>query len=271
MIRVRLPPFKLILLAAFTLAGCGRGGTPTSFPGETIGLYTSLPIAWNESADIRGQLADAGPPHWALAALRERGRLVPLDTLAPLRLPANGLLILAQPRALTAQENVALDAWVQGGGRVLLLADPMLTAHSEFGPGDPRRPQDIAMLSPILARWGLALEFDDRQPMGERVIRSAEGDIPINLAGRFRLLGKSGGSVADCRLQAAGLLADCMAGRGHVLALADAAILENPEDSGEIPARRTILDRLIDKLVSSTSSGMSSVKVGIDGEGQKYP
>jgi hypothetical protein len=262
-------PFRsrLVLLAALALSGCSSGDTR---PGEAIGLYTSLPIAWAESADIRGQFAEAGPPHWALTALQARGRVVPLDTLAPLRLSADGLLILAQPRPLTPQENVALDAWVQGGGRVLLLVDPMLTAESLFGPGDPRRPQDIAMLSPILGRWGLALEFDDTQPAGERPVRLAQGDVPVNLPGRFRVLGKSGGGVARCRLEAAGLLADCRAGRGHVLALADAAMLENPEDSAAIPGRRAILDRLLDRLAIAAGSGMNGVKLGMAGEGRKY-
>ncbi|WP_404480299.1 DUF4350 domain-containing protein [Novosphingobium sp. BL-52-GroH] len=264
MIRVRPPRprpvlSRLVLLAALALAlaGCGRGDTAPAPRGETFGLYSSLPIAWNESADIRGQLADESPPHWALTALRERGRVVPLDTLAPLRLPSDGVLILAQPRPLTPQENVALDAWVQQGGRVLLLADPMLTAHSLFGPGDPRRPQDMAMLSPILGRWGLALEFDEEQPAGEHAIRLPEGNVPVNLPGRFRLsgnfgeaaqTGKSGGAVAHCRLQAEGMLADCKAGKGRIVALADAALLENPEDSAEVPGRQVILAGLLDRL-----------------------
>jgi hypothetical protein len=265
-IRLRPSRLKLFLLAVLALAGCSRGHPAAPQPGETIGLYTSLPIAWNESVDIQGQLADAGPPHWALTALRERGKVIPLDTLAPLRLPAEGLLVLAQPRALTPQENVALDAWVQGGGRLLLLADPMRTGHSLFGPGDPRRPQDIAMLSPILGRWGLTLEFDEAQPAGERLVRSGEGDIPVDLPGVFRISGKSGGKVARCRLEATGLLADCTAGRGRVLALADAAMLESPENSAEVPERQAILGRLLDRLAIAAAPGMNGAKVGIGGE-----
>ncbi|MFD2135550.1 ABC transporter [Novosphingobium resinovorum] len=180
------------LIAGLLLAACGQGAVPRPQGEEVIGLYSSLPIAWNESKDIKGLLADDSAPHWALEILRAQGRAIPLDTLANaqggLPLPENGVLVLAQPRPLTAQENVALDAWVRGGGRVLLFVDPMLTVHSRFGPGDPRRPQDIAMLSPILARWGLQLQFDDTQEAGERL----EGGIPVNLAGRFKPLGKSG-------------------------------------------------------------------------------
>jgi hypothetical protein len=256
--KVRLKP---VLLLALALAGCGEGGAVSSRAPQTIGLYTSLPITWNESADIRGLLSDDAPPHWALTALRRRGRVIPLDTLANgagrLPLPAGAVLVLAQPRPLTPQENVALDAWVRSGGRVLLLADPMLTAHSLFGPGDPRRPQDIAMLSPILARWGLTQEFDDEQAAGEHVVRLPEGDVPVNLPGRFRLsgmnedgpgMGKGGETVSRCQVEAEGLLADCTSGKGRILALSDAALLENPEDPGAVPLRRMILGALLDRV-----------------------
>lgn len=242
-------------MLALLLTACGQGDASAPGGQEVIGLYSSLPIAWNESEDIKGLLANDGAPHWVLQALRERGRVIPLDTLAnaqgALPLPESGVLVLAQPRPLTAAENVALDAWVRRGGRVLLFVDPMLTAHSRFGPGDPRRPQDIAMLSPILTRWGLELQFDEDQPAGERL----EGSIPVNLAGRFQPLGKSGGGsgkagdvVAECRIEARGLLADCTSGKGRILALADAAVLENPDDSADLAPRRAFLGDLLHRL-----------------------
>lgn len=262
-----LPSIRAALSALaplLALAACGEGSAVAPSAPETIGLYTSLPITWNESADIRGLLSGDAPPHWALTELRRRGRVIPLDTLAKgagpdapgkLPLPADGLLVLAQPRALTAQENVALDAWVQGGGRVLLLADPMLTAHSLFGPGDPRRPQDITMLSPILARWGLVQKVELDSPAGERTVTLPEGDLPVNLPGSFHLLGKSGGGVAECRIEAEGLLADCTSGKGRIVALADAAVLENPEDSQGVPLRRMIFGALLDRMSLRRGAG----------------
>lgn len=241
-----------LLGACAMLPACGRPAPAA--PETAVGLYTSLPITWGESEDLAGFLDAKRPPHWALPVLRSAGTLVPLDTLADpagkLPLPAGAVLVLAQPRPLSPTENVALDTWVRGGGRVLLLVDPMLTAATIFAPGDPRRPQDIAMLSPILARWGLVLQFDAAQPAGERMARLPEGDLPVNQAGRFRLLGKTGDMAATCRLEAQGLLADCHAGQGRILAVADAAVLELRDSPGDTATRATILEKLLARLRS---------------------
>ena len=47
---------------------------------------------------------------------------------------------MAHPLAQPAEDLVALDDWVRGGGRVLLLADPMLEWPSKRPLGDPLRP-----------------------------------------------------------------------------------------------------------------------------------
>jgi len=201
---------------------------PQVAPGRVIGLSTSLPLVWLESGDIRGQLADKTSPHWAMGVLSAQGRVVPLDTLADSRgrlpLPRNALLVLAQPMPISPQENVALDAWVRAGGRLLLFADPMLTASSEYALGDPRGPQRVAMLSPILAHWGLELQFDPAQPAGEHSVPLGDIALPVNLAGRFAIHHPGG-----CRLEAQAIVARCHIGSGQLLAIGDAAVLDGDE------------------------------------------
>ncbi len=147
------------LLALAACSGGAREGPP--------GLFTSLPILWAESERLGDLLKPQTAPHWALAVIEQDGKVRPLDSLVAAGgkspLSGLGLLIMAQPRPLSPQENVALDGWVRGGGRLLMFADPMLTAQSSFAFGDRRRPEAIAMLSPILSRWGLRLGFDDDQ------------------------------------------------------------------------------------------------------------
>lgn len=247
----------LLLLPVLALAGCGAAGEagPSGKNGDdgkkqSIGLYTSLPILWGESEDIGGFLGDGQGEHWALGVLRSRGSLVPLDSLADgkgsLRRKRGDLLVLAQPRPLSPVENVALDGWVSAGGRVLLFADPMLTAHSIFALGDARRPQDIAMLSPILARWGLVLEFDEAQRPGERAVNLPEGAVPANLHGRFRP--SEGTSNGRCAFEAAGFLADCRIGAGRVVAVADAALFEESRNQEDAETRGAVLEQLLIRI-----------------------
>lgn len=230
-----------VLAAALWLARAGDRD-----PGPPIGLFTTLPILWAEAPDIAAQMNDPAPPHWAQAELTARGRVVPLDVLAdpggqgPLR--SVDRLVIAQPRPLSPDENVALDNWVRAGGRLLLLADPALTQHSDFSIGDPRRPQAVALLSPILGRWGLGLQFDEAQPFGERTQAVMDVAVPVNLAGHWQVSGRAS-EQATCRAWGDGLAVTCAVGRGRVIALADAAVLERDDPGG---TRRKALAWLLD-------------------------
>lgn len=227
------------LLALLALTGAAWLATrPQPLPPRPIGLFTSLPILWSESEDMASLLASDASPHWARSVIERRGATRPLDVLSALR-PDLSRLLIAQPRPLAPQENVALDAWVRGGGRLVLFADPALTEPSRFAVGDARRPQDLVLLSPILARWGLELTFAEDQPAGERVVALAEGDLPVDLVGTWRLLPGS-----TCALSGEGVLAECRIGAGRVLAVADAALLDR-ERTGRSAAQTlgALLDR----------------------------
>ena len=242
---MRLRLIAAALLMTFGLPACSAKSVPGALP-RIGGLFTTLPIMWGEEADLAAVLRSREQPHWAMAVLREDGEIRPVDALVNAQgasmLGDLGLLVMAQPRPLSPQENLTLDRWVRGGGRVLLLADPMLTEESRFALGDKRRPQDVALLSPILTRWGLELAFDEAQPAGETHVPLLGESAPVNLAGHFALLPDS-----ECALLDDGLLAECPIGRGRVLAVADAALLErgNPPDRAN---RERALRRLLARL-----------------------
>jgi hypothetical protein len=197
-----------------------------------IGLFTSLPILWSEAPDLADELSPDKSPHWAKAVIAQHGQIVPLDMLTaapgPRSLAGLKRLIIAQPRVLSPAENVALDDWVRGGGQLLLLVDPAYTEDSPYALGDPRRPQTAAMLSPILARWGLELQFDADQPIEEKDLDVMGVAVPTALPGTFATHGQ-----ANCRLWGEGLAVTCAIGKGRVFALADAALLERDDSSGE--------------------------------------
>ena len=206
-------------------------------PPDTIALFTSLPILWRESESLTDALD--GQSHWAARVLREAGELTAPDTLESLD-PRIGLLVMAQPRPLSPAENVALDGWVRAGGRVLLFADPLLTAHSDFPLGDRRRPEGTVLLSPILSRWGLELVWDEGQPAGLRPVSLLGRVLPVDQAGRFVVRGGA------CTLLAGGLAVRCAVGKGSVLAVADAALLDEGGEQDRT-SRRSALQMIVEK------------------------
>ncbi|MGC1271502.1 MAG: ABC transporter [Croceibacterium sp.] len=221
-------PHLSALKAAFAALACAgavplAAQTPPEPPARpALALMGTIPIFWGEADGLSDLLNGSGTPHWARAQLERQWRLVPLDHLDGAALNGVERLLLAQPRAFTPAENVALDAWVRGGGQLLLFADPMLTGESRFALGDRRRPQDVALLSPILAHWGLRLEFRDDEPAAVQMREFAGKSLPVRLAGQL----VTDGVGAGCALESAGLIAACPLGQGQVLVVADAALLD---------------------------------------------
>jgi hypothetical protein len=193
-------------------------------------------------------LAGSGTPHWARTQLETGYRLRPLDVLDDASLAPLDNLLLAQPRALSAAENVALDRWVRRGGRLLLFADPLLTGESRYSMGDRRRPQDVILLSPLLTHWGLELEFVEDQPGGMATREIAGTALPVNLPGRLT----PGASGGKCTFSAEGLLARCALAAGHVTVVADAAVLDLHQPH---PAAARALEWLVDTTFEETGDG----------------
>lgn len=223
---------------------------------EPVGLFTSLPILWREESELSGLLRPA-ERHWARSVLDAEGKVVPLDRLSQVdpRFVHLHFLLMAQPRPLAAEENVALDRWLSRGGRLLLFADPMLTEDSAFPLGDRRRPQDVVRLDALFKRWGVQLRFDARQPAGERIVTALGARVPVNLPGELVSIRRGGA----CRISAGGLVAKCRIGRGRVVIVADAALFERGPGNGD-DLRRAALKQLI--LAAGAGSGASLGKSG---------
>jgi hypothetical protein len=210
-------------------SGCRAEQAPPAAAPEhrpELGLMGTIPLYWGEEGAFGGALSGDATHHWARAQLEAHYTLQPLDTLSAQSLAGIDFLLLAQPRALSGSENVALDEWVRRGGHLLLFADPLVTGESRFPVGDRRRPQGAILLSPILGHWGLQLQFDDGRPEG---VSLAGGTIPVNLPGAFV-------SEGGCTIDSDGVLARCAIGQGRVLAVADSAVLDLYEPDPAAPA-----------------------------------
>ena len=175
----------------------------------TLMLLTSLPLLFGEDFSLQGGSSPA------LKKLKTRYRVIPISVTDEADLKKGRLLLMAHPLAQTAENLVSLDAWVRGGGRVLLLADPMLEWPSERPFGDPLRPPPMFMDTGLLAHWGLVLDAPDQRGPAARDL------------GGFRALTVSPGRLEGrCSVSADALLAHCRLGAGQATVIADADWLD---------------------------------------------
>jgi len=233
--RVRALVAGVAVLAAIALAliAIARGpkALPAHPPGQrpTLLLLTSLPLVFGEYFSLQ----ESGSP--ALKALEMRYRVVPVSVADPAELAKGRLLLMAHPLAQPAEDLVALDQWVRGGGRVLLLADPMLEWPSERPLGDPLRPPPMFMDTGLLGHWGLRLDAPEER--GARIEKLGGFDVTTVSAGQ--LFGRS------CSISADRLVAHCVIGKGRATIVADADLLDAPRLG---PAASHNLDGVLEEL-----------------------
>jgi hypothetical protein len=182
----------------------------------TLLLLTTLPVVFPEKFGLEG----SGSP--ALKALETRYTVVPIGVADAATLAPGRLLLMAHPLAQPAEALVELDQWVRQGGRLLLLADPMLEWHSERPLGDPLRPPLAFADTGLLAHWGLRLDSpDERGPRQQEL-----GGLPILTASPGLLAGQK------CAVSKDGLVAHCALDRGKVTVVADADFLDVDDIDG---------------------------------------
>jgi len=209
-----LAALSIAALAAAALSVRGPKPLPPRPASErpTLLLLTSLPLVFGEDFSLQNN----GSP--ALAALQTRYRVVPISVADPPELAKARLLLMAHPLAQPAEDLVTLDRWVRGGGRVLLLADPMLEWPSKRPLGDILRPPPMFMDTGLLAHWGLRLDAPDRPGLKREKL------------GGFEVVTDSPGALfGGCRINADRLVAHCQVGRGEATVVADADLLDTAE------------------------------------------
>lgn len=204
-----------IAIAAIAILVAPRGNQTRPLPPRPQGerpellLLTSLPLVFGEDFSLRQN----GSP--ALSALESRYRVEPISITDPSDLSKGSLLLMAHPIAQPAEDLVALDRWVRGGGRVLLLADPLLEWPSKRPLGDPLRPPPMFMDTGLLAHWGLRLDAPDEE--GPRARRLGHYDVTTVSPGELS---------GNCGISSDRLVAKCRIGKGRVTVVADADLLE---------------------------------------------
>ena len=205
----------VVLAAALALVARKAADGPPTRPADQrpmLLLLTSLPIIFGEGFSLE----ETGSP--ALSALESRYRVLPISTTDEAELAKGNLLLMAQPIAQVPENLVSLDKWVRRGGRVLLLADPMLEWPSKRPLGDRLRPPIMFGDTGLLAHWGLRLDApDERGP-----VMLGGGHNPVMFISPGRLVA----SGHNCSLFRADIIADCKIGRGRAVVVADADLLD---------------------------------------------
>jgi hypothetical protein len=169
-----------------------------------LAVITALPLFWEEMG--RGGPRDAP----IVTILRTRFTLVPLDDPQQLVQTNARRLLLAQPRAMTAAQMVALDAWVRDGGIALVLADPLLSWPGGLPLGDRRRAPPVSLLGTALSHWG----FDRGGHFQSSEIRHFMPDGALV-------------TIAGAELRGRALMVERRVGRGTVRLVGDADLLDD--------------------------------------------
>jgi hypothetical protein len=239
MIRARTRAYLVagaVILAAIALLIAVTARSPEPLapkpPDErpTLLLLTSLPLMFGEGFSLQ----DTGSP--AMKALGARYRVLPISVTDPAELQKGKLLLMAHPLAQPAEDLVALDRWVRGGGRVMLLADPSLEWPSKRPLGDPMRPPPMFTDTGLLSHWGLRLDSPD------------EGGIAREKLAGFDVVTRSPGRLeGSCDISPRGFVARCRIGKGEAIVVADADFLDV---GGLGSGARHNLDALFSELAS---------------------
>jgi hypothetical protein len=197
------------------LTVCWLAGQPRiqPSPGKQVELavITGLPLFWREDGDK----ADAP----IIAVLRQRFGVQAVDSPVALEKGRAKLLLLAQPRAFSMDELVALNAWIDKGGKALILADPELRWPMDLPLGDRRRPPAVTLLAAMIEYWGVRL-----MPPSPGEKRHFLGDgrvLTLYAASGFQNAGP------NCRIAGRGLVARCTVGKGVATIVADADLIDD--------------------------------------------
>ena len=202
----------LIGVTAVAMTMRGRSDAPapepTSSEKPALLLLTSLPLVFGEQFSLEG----GGSP--VLAALEKNYRVLPISVSSDSDLSRGRLLLMAHPLAQSPENLVTLDRWVRNGGKVLLLADPLLEWPSKRPLGDPLRPPPMFADTGLLSHWGLRLDAPDER-----------GPVMRELGGTEVMTASPGSLHGKCRISGDRMIARCRIEKGAATVVADVDFL----------------------------------------------
>ena len=227
--RSRLLPWCAGTMLAIGWIGAGHAllavlykPTSASAGAPAVTMLTGLPLRWSASPNIAAMIDEGTNDDPALARLTAAGPVSLVDSVADHVPPAGGALLIAHPRALAPQELVAIDAFVRGGGRAVVLADALSGWPARQPLGDPRNAPITSLLTPLLDHWGVTLGAAPAHESKPLRVDVDGARLDLFSAGRLERL------PSTCRAYADRRVALCRIGQGEVWLIGDADVLFAP-------------------------------------------
>ncbi|MBB6425557.1 GldG family protein [Sphingopyxis sp. JAI128] len=193
---------------------------PAGSPAVTI--LTGLPLRWSGGSDMAAMIADGTQDDPALARIEAAGPVSLVDSLVEHVPPPGGALLVAHPRALAPRELIAIDTFVRGGGRAVILADALSAWPARHPLGDPRNPPVTSLLTPLLDHWDVVLGAASADEIAPQAADIGESRLRLFSAGRFVRLSQ------QCRAYAQHSILQCRVGTGEAWLVGDADLLFAP-------------------------------------------
>ena len=212
-----------MVLASLYRTATASAGAPAAT------MLTGLPLRWSGSGDIAAIIADGAGDHPTLVTLEAMGPVALVDSLIDSVPPPGSTLLIAHPRALAPQELVAIDAFVRGGGKAVVLADALSGWPAPHPLGDPRNPPVTSLLTPLLDHWGVRLGAAPTDDMDVAAVDVGRARLRLSSVGAFERLPPTCRSFAERRV------AQCRIGAGEVWLVGDADLLFAPLWSPLVP------------------------------------
>lgn len=227
--RFKFLPWLAGLVLALGWFGASHAGLailyrPAAAPANapTAVILTGLPLRWSGGEGIAAMIAEGAQDDPALARLTAGGPLSLVDSLVDHLPPPGSTLLLAHPRALAPQELVAIDAFVRGGGRAVVLADALTGWPAPYPLGNPRNPPITSLLTPLLDHWGVTLGAAPAEDHAALRVDVDGARLRLFSAGRFERL------PPQCTIYADRRVARCPIGDGEAWLVGDADLLFEP-------------------------------------------
>jgi hypothetical protein len=205
-------------------AGC-KAQTPGAPPEPSAArpvwhVHSAIPLFLGDGG-IQNALQGKDGTSPLISRLQSEHKLVPLDVLTEESLARVSHVFLLQPSALPPEELVAFDAWVRGGGRVIIFADPDMVWPTKAALGGPGAPPPSTLLDGLFRHWGLRLNgMRGETSVGKGTVFGA-AVVTVN-PGQWVVTG----SDQACKISDAGLAARCKLGKGVAILVGDADLAD---------------------------------------------